>query len=529
MTMSVRKHVFALAYTLVLAAPLHLAAQQVQHYDFSLVLNDTTNRIVGRAALTVSFAGQASRLSVDLAGPGIRDSGMTVSAVSEGRKAIPFVQDKQGLTLSVKASAGSSHTYTIRYAGIPKDGLIISTNKFGKRTFFGDNWPNRAHQWLPCIDRPSDKASVDFTVTAPDHYQVVANGLQTAAVELPRHLRRTHWKEKIPLPTKVMVIGVADFAIDHPADVQGIPIYTYVFPDNKVEGFKDYAVAASILPFYIRMIGPYAYEKLANIQSKTIFGGMENASAIFYFENSVGSRGMEELMAHEIAHQWFGDAVTETDFRHLWLSEGFATYMTHLYMEHTYGTDTLRKGMAADRKRVIAFDRRRLTPVVDSTASGNYMQLLNANSYQKGGWVLHMLRRQLGDSLFWKGIASYFARYDGRNASTEDFRGVMEEVSGKDLKPFVQQWLYTPGVPQLQVSWSYDSARSEVVLQIEQEQATLFSFPLEYSFGPGQQVYQADIHDKLTLVRQAYATAPDSVYIDPGVSLLADFSVKRSQ
>ena len=108
-----------------------------------------------------------------------------------------------------------------------------------------------------------------------------------------------------------MVIGVADFAIDHPADVGNIPLYTYVFPESKDAGFKSYQVAKEILPYYIKMIGPYAYEKLANVQSKTIFGGMENASAIFYFENSVSSKGIEELMAHEIAHQWFGDAASE--------------------------------------------------------------------------------------------------------------------------------------------------------------------------------------------------------------------------
>ena len=113
-------------------------------------------------------------------------------------------------------------------------------------------------------------------------------------------------------------------------------------------------------------------------------------------------------MAHEIAHQWFGDCATETRWEHLWLSEGFATYMTHCYLENKYGADTLKKGMQKDRSTLIAYEKVRLTSVVDTTVGRDYMQLLNPNSYEKGGWVLHMLRRRLGDDLFWKGISTYY-------------------------------------------------------------------------------------------------------------------------
>jgi aminopeptidase N len=504
---------------------------KVSHYGFSIGLSDSSNRITGSAAVTVRFLRSARSLDLDLAGPGEdpgpkTDSGMTVRSVRENGKDLSFTQGGETLRIKTPASAGSSHTYVIEYAGIPRDGLIISTNKFGHRTFFGDNWPNRAHQWLPCIDYPSDKATVDFTVTAPDHYQVVSNGLEIAETPLDGHLKRTHWKETAPLPTKVMVIGVADFSIDHPGDVQTIPVYTYVFPENKEDGFRDYAIATTILPFYIRMIGPYAYEKLGNVQSKTIFGGMENASAIFYYENSVGSRGIEELMAHEIAHQWFGDAVTETGWQHLWLSEGFATYMTHLYMENKYGRDTLKSGMDADRRKVIGFGRKRQTPVVDTTVKGNYMQLLNANSYQKGGWVLHMLRRRLSDSIFWKGIRSYFAAYAGLNANTADFQKAMEKASGQDLGDFFRQWLYTPGIPVLQVSWKYDDSTKVLNMQIEQRQEHLFSFPLEYSLGKDPGVHTIAVRDRTTVIRMPLAGKPDSVKLDPDVNLLAEIHLE---
>jgi aminopeptidase N len=249
---------------------------------------------------------------------------------------------------------------------------------------------------------------------------------------------------------------------------------------------------------------------------------MENAGAIFYFENSVGDKGIEALMAHEIAHQWFGDAVTETAWQHLWLSEGFATYMAHLYLESRYGADTLKKGLEKDRMKVIAFEKERATPVVDTTVTGNYMQLLNANSYEKGGWVLHMLHRQLGDTVFWKGIDNYFAAYKNRNANTGDFERVMEFTSGRELRSFFRQWLYAPGHPGLQITWNYDPDKKMLSLQVIQKQNGLFEFPLEYSVDGT--LHTVLIKDRTTFVQISVSVRPSSVIMDPDINLLADFS-----
>src|SRR6201998_2113891 len=124
-------------------------------------------------------------------------------------------------------------------------------------------------------------------------------------------------------------------------------------------------------------------------------------------------------MADEIAHQWFGDAASEKSFAHLWLSEGFATYMTNVYLESKYGEDILKQRLEKDRKEVFEFEKQRFTPVVDTAVKDNYMQLLNANSYQKGGWVLHMLHVELGEEVFWKGIRRYYEKYNGGNADTD--------------------------------------------------------------------------------------------------------------
>jgi len=499
------------------------ASIDVLHYGFHIILNDANNNIKGKAEIAVKFLKTPGTFQINLVKKKANGTGMTVSRVLENGKPVRFQQDTDAINISTTAKESTQKTYSIYYEGIPADGLIISTNKFGRRTFFGDNWPNRAHNWIPCVDEPADKAPVDFTVTAPDHYQVISNGLKIDESVLPGQLKKTHWSETAQLPTKVMVIGVADFAVDHPKDVNGIPVYTYVFPESANVGFKSYAVAGEILPFYINKIGPYAYKKLANVQSKTIFGGMENASCIFYFEDSPRAKGIEELMAHEIAHQWFGDAVSEKDFHHLWLSEGFATYLTNYYLESKYGVDTLKKRMADDRNKVIQFEKRRFTPVVDTTIQTDYMPLLNANSYQKGSWVLHMLRRKLGDGAFWKGVNTYYLKYQGANANTTDFREVMEGISGQNLKSFFHQWLNTSGHPDLSIKWTYDAKTRIVNLSVDQKQAVLYTFPLEIEIDGF--LHTIDMAGRSTSAHIAAGRKTPIITIDPNVNLLASYTV----
>lgn len=523
-----KKGLFILCFAAVMIhgsakAQLLSSVMDVQHYTFNIQLNDQNNSIKGKAELAVKFLKGVDQFQVNLIKKNTEGKGMTVLSVQEDHQPVRYTQESTVINIFAKVKANAVHNYTISYEGVPADGLIISTNKYGKRTFFGDNWPNRAENWLPCNDHPSDKAPVDFWVTAPDHYQVVANGLKMEERSLTDHLKLTHWRETVSLPTKVMVIGVADFAITQSGTVSNIPVYSYVYPENKEQGFKDYAFADKILPFYIKNIGAYPYKKLANVQSTTIYGGMENASAIFYFENSVGDKGVESLIAHEIAHQWFGDAVTEIGWQHLWLSEGFATYMTNCYLEHTYGVDSLKHLMLQQREKVVSFEKRRLTPVIDTAVTGNYIQLLNANSYEKGAWILHMLRRKIGDAAFWKGIHNYFEKYSGRNSSSDELMLMMEEAGKQDLKPFFNQWLRTTGHPELAVKWQYDSVKKALNIQVEQQQANLYTFPLEYSVNG--KIHVIAVKDKTTSLALPLAAAPVTVVIDPDVNLLAVFNV----
>jgi aminopeptidase N len=447
---------------------------------------------------------------------------MSVLQVSENGKPLIYTHTNNLLTIQFQTpvKAGERKEIGITYEGVPDNGLIITKNKYGHRVFFADNWPNRARNWLPCVDHPADKAALDFIVTAPYHYQVISNGVKISDTVINDRQRRTHYTETTPLSTKIMVIGVADFAIQESGTVNNIPVSSWVYPEEKDKGFYDYALAVDILPYFIKNVGPYAFKKLANVESTTMFGGMENASAIFYSDEAsiTGERKSESLLAHEIAHQWFGDMATEADWSHLWLSEGFATYMTILYFEHKYGYDTAKYMLSKNRQQVIDFARKRPRPVVDSSVT-DYMELLNANSYQKGGWVLHMLRRQLGDSIFWKGIQTYYNRFAGKNAVTGDLCRVMEEVSGKNLKPFFIQWLFTGGHPRLNVTWKYNAVKKLIDITVIQQQEVMFQFPLEIQVD-GALTKQIAITDRETRVSIPYTKKPATVILDPQINLL---------
>lgn len=499
----------------------------VTHYIFRIAISDNTDGISAVAQVSYKVLVPTDKIILDLVDSS-DNKGMAVSLVRTNGVKSRFIHANKKLQIELGRTVKEGDTLTtdVHYSGVPKDGLIIAKNKYGNRTFFSDNWPDRARHWLACVDDPADKASVEFIVTSPVKYDVVSNGVmveESSFASLVKERKLTHWKEDVALPTKIMVIGVAEFAVQYAGDASGIPVYSWVYPENRTEGFYDYAQAVEILPFFINYIGPYGYRKLANVQSKTRFGGMENAGAIFYSENSVsGKRNIEGLLAHEIAHQWFGDMATEKSFAHVWLSEGFATYFTNLYMENKYGKGKLDEMLAQQRNQVIAFSRTHKTPVIDT--GSNYMELLNENSYQKGGWILHMLRRNVGDDVFRNIIRKYYATYAGSNADSDDLRRVAEEVSGKDLKQFFDQWLRIPGQPALDIKWKYDETKKEVVVTITQLQDQPFMFPLTLLIDNTLKTVDVSRKSEVFTFKM---NKPQKISADPATDLLAVMNVSN--
>ncbi|MBN1387789.1 MAG: M1 family metallopeptidase [Bacteroidales bacterium] len=497
----------------------------VVHYEFSIYLSDSYNLIRGEAKIRITHTGNTDAVNLDLVTLNDKGSGMTVEEVIIDGSPANWNHKDNRLKIDLESMKveGETSNLLIRYYGIPADGLIISSNRYGDRTFFADNWPDRARNWIPCIDHPSDKAFVDFIVYAPEKYKVVANGYLYEESILPEGVKLTHWKEEISIPTKVMVIGVAKFAVQLAGKVGGTDIWSYVFPEDREAGFSDYSVAVGPFTWYSERIGPYAYEKLANVQSKTMFGGMENAGCIFYSEASVTGEGRaERLMAHEIAHQWFGNSVTEKDWHHIWLSEGFATYLTALYQGSREGETRLRAVMNMARQRVISSYKQNPAPVIDTTII-DFMKLLSTNSYQKGAWVLHMLKSEIGDELFWSGMQTFYARYRNRNALTSDFKNTMEEISGCDLDRFFHQWLYLSGHPELKISWTYNNRREEINVLVEQKQENnVFEFPLDLQINDpaGIRIERIMVNQKIQSFILKSSDPPYDIIPDPEVRLL---------
>lgn len=476
----------------------------ILHYEFTLRLNDSTDVIYGVAGIDLRIVEETCDIWFDFRNIDSSGRGMKIVSVKLDEKSVQWrhVDNRLTVTSDKALPANSVAKIVINYYGIPSDGLIISKNKFGSRTFFSDHWPDRASCYLPVVDHPSDKAKVDFIIIAPLHYKVVANGFLIEESNIEAGNRLTHWKEEVPLPVKVMAFGASPFAVRLSGFAGDIPVWTWVYPENRLEGFADYQPAVKAVDFFSRLIGPYPFEKLAGVQSKTIFGGLENASCIFYAENSVTGKGRaESLIVHETAHQWFGNSVTEKEWSNLWLSEGFATYLTLIYMEKNYGMDKLTAGMRQARDVILKYDKKNNSPVIDTTVS-DIMSLLNPYSYEKGAWVLHMLRRETGDEIFWRGIRLFYDRFRDSVALSIDFEKIMSEVSGKNLRQFFRQWLETAGQPDLKIYTRQVSRKGFTDIIIEQKQDSLFTFTLDLFLKTDKEkkMETLKIKDRITLL-----------------------------
>ena len=492
----------------------------VQSYKIELSVNDKNDTIRVKEKIVFDYTDLSKTISFDLASVNSSGKGMQVLKVLQGKKELDFKHKENLLILNNFRPTNSKNIeIEIHFKGVPIDGLVIGKNKFGSRTFFGDNWPNRAQNWFACNDHPSDKATIEYVVVAPSHYEVVANG-KLISKKMNKKSVVYHYQSKVVLPTKVMVVGIANLSEKQIGTLAGIPVFSAVYPENEKGAFYDFDMAPSILQFFVDYIAPYEYEKLSNVQSTTRFGGMENAGCIFYDENSInGNRSSENLIAHEIVHQWFGNSASEKDWPHLWLSEGFATYLTNIYIQKTKGEKAFQTQMEKDRTKVIAFSKRYNHSVVDTTYA-DLMDLLNANSYQKGGWVLHMLRTEIGDSLFQQSIRTYYQKYRLSNADSKDFQKVVELVTNRELDWFFKQWLYQSGHPNLKIDKKLD--QNNISLSIVQ-QGKVFRFPLtiEFKLKNGQLLKEKiQIKGKETDFSKTFSSEVESIRIDPDVELL---------
>jgi aminopeptidase N len=446
------------------------------NHDVSIVISDTGTHILGVMQTTwrlrsnepveVQFDSVYRVVRVLTDGEGERRLARITFAVNPGG----------GVYIPHKKQAGDTLVTAIRYHGIPRDGLTVRLDSAtGRRTFFADNWPDRAHKWIPLEDHPSDKATVAMHIEVPAGMKVVATGVLQKIDSLPRGRTVWHFKLNQRISPYGIVFGAGPLVTttvgESGCKVKCVPQAVVTYPEDSARAMQTaFPRVGNMMDYFSGLIGPFPYDRLSHVQSTTMFGGMENPTAIFYSANAIATGKLsEETVAHEMAHQWFGDAVTEQDWHHLWLSEGFATYYAALWVGHADGDSAFRASMARGRETIrqsSATNR----PIIDPPAT-NLLGLLNSNNYPKGAWVLHSLRGLIGDSAYHAGVRAWYATYRDSTALSSDFNRVMSAAAKQDLTWYFTQALTQPGYPKLDVQWEWNGGKLSIAVRQSQDAA----------------------------------------------------------
>ena len=505
------------------------------HYLVNIALNEQLSEITSASVrINVSIVKPTRTIDLDF-------GDLTIDGATLNSTSVPFTHKDGKLLFALPQalSPGDALVLTVNYHGKPKDGLVLANDKDGKPEAMGDNWPNRVHHWIPVLDHPSAKATVTFNITAPASQEVVANG-RLDHVTANGTLRTWSYTEGVPIPPYCMMIGVGQFAKVEPARGAITPLSYYVPMSERELAQKGFSPGAPALEFFTQTVAPYPYEKLALIVGATRYGGMENSSAIV-FTSTIFNRptrpamskafgvpaGNVTLIAHEIAHQWFGDSVTESTWSDLWLSEGFATYFAGLFVQRYESEEAFQQYMKDASTQVFNYEKEHRTPIHDRDTE-NLMELLNPNNYQKGAWVLHMLRSNLGDAAFFRGIRAYYEAHKSSVASTEDLRAALEKTSGKDLRAFFARWVYDAGHPQYELKWFWLGKKELRVVLSQFQLGNAFVDPVHItiSTAKGKRDVVLKPAGKLYIERIPLRDKPVQIDFDPDNRLLDEATVK---
>jgi len=507
--------------------PPRVEAVDAEHYALELWLLPDERAIRGRCELRFAVSwGTVEELVLDL-------EGLDVLEVSTA-EGVPLDFDHDAGRLEIELPTplreGDLGEVHVLYAGQPSKGLwFVEEPGGGAHQVFTQGECVDAHWWFPCLDYPADRATSELRVHMPPDWRAVAAGQRIDLVETP-HERVEHWRMNTPHPTYLTTLCAGNFLVKRD-EWDGIPL-TYLadprFDAWMVDSFEE---TPRILEFFSELTGRrYPYPKYAQTCVGNFpFGGMENISATTLTESTLTDElgqldgGSTGLVAHEAAHQWFGDLLTCEDWSEIWLNEGFATYLTHLYFEETRGVDAFRVRMRDAQQSYTAADvggQRR--PTVHDYYRDPFDLFFDGKAYAGGASRLHLLRCVLGDEAFFRGLRLYVADNAGRSVRTPDLRAAMETVSGRDLRRFFEQWFYKAGYPELEVSWNWDDALHQVELVVEQIQSsardtpTTFEFEVEVELrnGAGRRVERLLVDEREERFLLPSATRPIWVRFD---------------
>jgi aminopeptidase N len=398
---------------------------------------------------------------------------------------------------------------------------------------------HEARHWFPCFDYPNERSTTEVIVHVPRDMTVVSNGkLIGEKDDQGGKLKRVHWRQDKPHASYLLcfVAGNLEKLEDKHGDT---PLGFYTQPSKAKHAQSAFGDTKDIMEFYEQEIGvPFPWDKYDQCTiADFMWGGMENTSLTTLTQRTIHAPEVENLgdyrsrslNAHEMAHQWFGDYVTCKDWSHLWLNEGFATFYAHMYEGHKFGRDEMLYGLYMDAKDEICLPEnlKNHDPIVDRVYESPSEQF-DFRNYPKASWVLHMLRSQLGPKLYREVIHTYLQRYALGPVETENLHGVLEELSGKSLDQFFDQWLYHGGLPELKVTYRWLAKEKLAQVTVEQTQETgddvlLFEFPTKLRFiVDGKTIDEAvEVKKKSQDFFVRLPAEPQVVRFDPEYSVLA--------
>ncbi len=500
----------------------------VKKYDIFLEPNLFTGYLRGTCKLTFTLINEPPDDAIPL-----NLVHLTVDSVTSASGHWRFFQNDSLLFLKLPPNPvyDDTQSVVISYHGYPTNdgfGGYFTSNQMvwtvgeGLYTYP----PSMARRWIPSVDEPIDKALLRMRVRVPNGFRVGSNGLLRRIKTNPDGTSDFTWEEDFPIATYLISIGAARFAEFRQTFVtaagDSIPILHFVYPKDSAAAAADVQHLPDMMRFFSEKFGPYPFKKYGMLEAP-MRGAMEHQtlttmSDLLY----TGNRRYEGIIAHELAHQWWGDCLTLANWQEIWLNEGFATYSDALYTEHAYGEKAFREKM--DQFASLYF---REDDTVGRFPIYNPKKMWGATVYEKGAWVLHMLRGVVGDSVFFDILRTYHHTFAYGNTTIADFQKIAESVSKRNLQWFFHEWLFEAGYPVFQFQWKVfptpsGRVRSKLLLEQIQVQAPVFKMPvqIQFEFEDSTRIQTIWIDRAKQEVDFIFSTAPKRVVFDPNYFVL---------
>ncbi|MCC6396840.1 MAG: M1 family metallopeptidase [Bacteroidetes bacterium] len=511
----------------------------VLHYRIEVSFDEPQRTVFGTVTTTlVPFQPEFRTLMFDA-------EEMRIEKVtSRSGASLPFVQGPSTVTITLDRTYSLRDTVEVStvYSCTPRKGLYFVQPDSGypdkPRQIWTQGEDMDNHFWFPCYDFPNDKATSEVIATVSGDLTVLSNGSLVRVRENKKeHTRTFHWRQQKPHSSYLIMLAIGEYAVLR-EKAGSLPLEFYVYPQRVDDARICFRETADMIRFFNEKIGfAYPWEKYAQaLIHEFVVGGMENTSATSLADDATVfdararvDHSATSLIAHELAHQWWGDVVTCKDWRHLWLNEGFASYFDPLYHEATLGRDAFDVIMYEAQKAGIATDKGLgRKPIV---SVGSY----GANLYPRGASVLHMLRFVLGDELFWRALRHYITKHQFASVETNDFKVAIEEATGQNLYWFFDQWVYKAGYPHFSVSSSWEDSTQLLRLHVEQTQKIdsltgVFRTPVEIEVTTllGVSTHRVMITGRDTVFALPVSSAPRLVIFDKGNWILKELSFAKS-